>query len=189
VIGTAFGPLNCSTYSSRDQIETSQPMSDGRYFQSRLMTTRINGICAASMPGEPTFSSHIASPYSFLTLDQRVETSRAGEDAYKRELVLVHPQAQASQYLVTALLYRLHLNPNMKFSALSLLLVASASAVDAQIKTISAVRCFTKLGPSSTAKVATVSRVLTIPLYAQKKRTVTPTKVITPPPVLTTTTG
>jgi hypothetical protein len=77
----------------------------------------------------------------------------------------------------------------MKLSTISLILIASASAADAQDKTVSAVRRFTKLGPSSTARVKTVSKVLTLPLHAIKKATVTPTKTITPPPVLVTTTG
>jgi hypothetical protein len=164
-------------------------MNNEEEFYALLTTTGMSGKCATTKPGEPSFSFHIASPCGLSRLVRGVEKSRPRQDAYKDELVLVRLQAQASRRPVSLLFYPLFLQPTMKFSALPLLLVASASAVNAQIKTVSAVRCFTQLGSSSTAKVATVSRVLTLPLYAQKKRTVTPTKVITPPPVLVTTTG
>jgi hypothetical protein len=164
-------------------------MNNEEEFYALLMTTGISGKCATTKPGEPSFSFHIARPCGLSRLVRGVEKSRPRQDAYKDELVLVRLQAQASRRPVSLLFYPLFLQPTMKFSALPLLLVASVSAVNAQIKTVSAVRCFTQLGPSSTAKVATISRVLTLPLYAQKKRTVTPTKVITPPPVLVTTTG
>jgi hypothetical protein len=61
-----------------------------------------------------------------------------------------------------------------------LLVAALASSTLAQVKSITAVKCFTKMSPASKSNFPTASFVLTIPLYATMKQTITPTLIITP---------
>ena len=103
-------------------------------------------------------------------------------------LLGVFPLSPILQRLKFSDFDRIH-SHTMKLFTLSVVVAGLTNEAAAQIKTVSAVRCFTKLGSSSrAAPIPTVNKILTLPVYSTRKSTSTPTVTVTPPPVLVTST-